>query len=232
MSKKNKRGNNVVNLAQRANNIQLSPKTHNQRLYLQALREKEQVIGIGPAGTGKTFLPTLVACQMYMRGNIKKIVVSRPAVAAIGEEHGFLPGDLGRKLAPWVVPVVELIEECLGSKERVQTMMRSGDLEIVPFTYLRGRTLKDAFVILDEAQNTTPEQMELFLTRIGENTKVVVTGDLRQSDIGKKSGLKVAVDLIEKYQIPADIIRFTTEDVVRSGMCKFWVNAFEKEFPK
>jgi len=217
---------NIVNDTQKSNRIQLSPRTEKQKEYLNALQNSSQVFAIGPAGSGKTYIPTMLATQMYLRGKIKKIILSRPAVE-VGESHGFLPGDLHRKLAPWVLPITELIEEAVG-KEKFITMMRAGDIEVAPFAYMRGRTFENAFVILDEAQNTTPKQMEMFLTRIGEGSRMVISGDLRQSDIGKNSGLAVAIDLIKRYKIPAEIIEFTSRDVVRSEMCRQWVEAFEK----
>ena len=227
MSKKNKHKVKVkVNEHQRANNIQISPRTYNQRLYLQALKEYEQVFAYGPAGTGKTFIATMLAAQMYLRGQIKKIVLTRPAVPACGEDYGYLPGSVHSKLAPWVVPIVSLLEDCIG-KAQVLQAMKDGNIEVVPFGFMRGRTFNDSFIIVDEAQNTTAEQMEMLVTRVGEGSRLVVSGDLRQSDIKNKSGLKVAVDLIYKYKIPAGIVEFTSEDVVRSGICKMWVIAFE-----
>lgn len=220
---------NSVNDAQRANKIDIYPKNQKQKEYIEALKNHNQVFAIGPAGAGKTYIPTIIATKAYLRGEIKKIILTRPAVEAGEEKHGFLPGNLDKKLAPWVLPVTEIIEEALGSKQRFMDMLSNGDLEVAPFTYMRGRTFKDAFVFLDEAQNTTPAQMEMFLTRLGENSKVVISGDLRQTDmLNGKSGLKMATDLVKKYDIPAAIIEFTSDDIVRSNLCQFWVKAFEK----
>jgi phosphate starvation-inducible PhoH-like protein len=218
---------NNVGSHQRANKIVIQPKNSKQQEYIRALHDYSQVFAIGPAGSGKTYIPTMMAVKAYLRGEIDKIILTRPAVA-VQEEHGFLPGNLEKKLAPWVLPVTELIEEALGSKQKFLDMLKSGDLEIAPFTYMRGRTFKDAFVFLDEAQNTTPEQMEMFLTRLGENSRVVISGDIRQSDMKHNSGLRIAVDLARQYKIPAGIIEFTSEDVVRSNLCQQWVKAFEK----
>jgi len=218
---------NSVNDAQRANKINLYPKNNKQREYIEALRNHDQVFAIGPAGAGKTYIPTIMATQAYLRGDIKKIILTRPAVA-VQEEHGFLPGSIDKKLAPWVLPVTEVIEEALGSKQRFLDMLKAGDLEVAPFTYMRGRTFKDAFVLLDEAQNTTKEQMKMFLTRLGENAKVVISGDIEQSDIRAGSGLAMAVDLIDTHDIPAAKVEFRSNHVVRSELCKMWVEAFEK----
>lgn len=216
-----------VNDVQKSNRIIIHPKTATQKHYLRELDFNSQVFAVGPAGTGKTFIPTMVAIKAYLRGEVTKIILSRPAVAAGGEEHGFLPGSLEKKLAPWTIPVTELMIEFMG-KERFQDMLKSGDLEVTPFTYMRGRTFRDCFVILDEAQNTTPEQMKLFLTRLGDNSRVVVCGDVRQNDMKGSTGLATALELAKKFNIPVGIVEFTKEDVVRSDLCKFWVNAFEE----
>ena len=224
MSKKRQR--NFANDVQRANKTELTARTDKQKEYLKALREAPQVFAIGPAGSGKTYMPTVLATKMYLMGQIKKIILTRPAVE-VGESHGYLPGDLNRKLAPWVLPVTEIIQDIV-CKPAFEEMLRSGDLEIAPFAYMRGRTFSNAFVILDEAQNTTPKQMEMFLTRIGEDTKVVIAGDIRQSDMLKGSGLDVAIKLVERYKIPAKVVEFTSADVVRSDLCRMWVEAFER----
>lgn len=221
-----KRQRNQVNDTQKANNLQVSPRTDKQRDFLNALKTYDQVFATGPAGTGKTYIATMEACRLYLMNKISRIVITRPAIPAEEEEYGFLPGDLNKKLGPWMVPVMEIIEEALG-KQGVLDAMKSGDLEIAPFGFMRGRTFKDSFVIVDEAQNTTKGQMELLLTRLGEGSKLVVSGDLRQSDIGARSGLTVALELIKKHNIPCGLVEFTTEDVVRSDLCKMWVEAFE-----
>lgn len=219
---------NQVNDAEKIKNTRITPRSDTQKDYLEALKTRDQVFAIGPAGAGKTFIPTMYGLELYLKNKISKIILTRPAVE-VGEAHGFLPGDLSRKLAPWVVPVTELMEEVLG-KERFIQMMKTGDFEVAPFTYMRGRTFQNALVILDEAQNTTEKQMQMFLTRIGENTKVVLCGDIGQNDMPQgKSGLKMAVELAEKYKIPAAVVKFTSKDVVRSEICRRWVEAFEKE---
>lgn len=222
-----KRPRSKVNDTQRANNITIAPRTDNQRAFQTSLRNNDQTFALGPAGTGKTFLATVHACQLLLRNEIGKIVISRPAVAAQGEEYGFLPGGINQKLAPWMVPIVEIIEECIG-KQQYLDLQKDGTIEIVPFGFMRGRTFKDCFVLVDEAQNTTAEQMEMLVTRMGEGSRLVVSGDIRQSDIKGRSGLTVAVDLIRKHKLPCGLIEFTSQDVVRSDLCKMWVQAFEE----
>ena len=222
------RPRNQVNDAAKANKLSISPRSDNQRLFQKLLNEYEQTFCIGPAGTGKTFLATVHACKLLLRGEVDKIIITRPAVAAGGENYGFLPGGIGQKLAPWVVPLIEIMEECLG-RQQVIDYQKIGVIEIVPFGFMRGRTFKGAFVLVDEAQNTTEEQMEMLLTRLGEGSRLVVSGDLRQSDIGKRSGLSRAIELIKKHNIPAGFVEFTSEDCVRSALCKMWVKAFNNE---
>lgn len=222
-----KRQRNQVNETQKANRVTLEAQTPRQKEYLQALREHDQVFAIGPAGTGKTYLPTVLATKMYLMGTIRKIIIARPAVAACGEDLGFLPGDLNKKLAPWALPVTEIIQDIVG-RDQMDQMIKSGDLEIAAFAYLRGRTLSNAFIILDEAQNTTKEQMELFLTRTGQGSRLVICGDLKQSDLRGASGLECCVNLIERYKIPAAVVKFTTADIVRSDICKQWAEAFDR----
>lgn len=216
-----------VNDAEKMKNARVTPKNEKQREYLQSIKDNVQTFAIGPAGSGKTYIPVMYALEKYLSRDIRKIIVTRPAVD-VGESHGFLPGDLTKKLAPWVLPITELIEEVTG-KDRFIKMLKEGDFEVAPFAYMRGRTFNNAFVILDEAQNTTEKQMEMFLTRIGDNTKVIIAGDMRQSDIKDgKSGLAKAIALVEKHSIPAGFVQFGTEHVVRSGICQQWVEAFEK----
>lgn len=227
---KRKKKRNQVNDSQRANNIILEPQTPKQAEYLTALKNHSQVFAVGPAGTGKTYMPTVFAAEKYLYGQIKRIVVTRPAVE-VGESHGYLPGTIEKKIAPWVQPVTEILKDCMG-KGRFQDMYKYGDFEVAPFAYMRGRTFNDCFVILDEAQNTTPKQMEMFLTRLGYNCHVVISGDLRQTDVlTPTSGLGMAVELMKHHVIPAKLIQFTSEDVVRSEMCRHWVEAFEKGLP-
>lgn len=226
MSQTKKR--NTVNDHQRANNIVIHPQTENQRLYLQALKNQTQVFALGPAGTGKTFISAVVASELYLRGKVKKIILTRPAVPACGEEYGFLPGGLNQKLAPWVVPIFEVLQDCLG-KGQLDDAVKNGDVEIAPLGMLRGRTFRDAFVLIDEAQNCTKDQLKLILTRMGEGSRLVVSGDLKQSDIKGASGLGMIVELAKKHKLPVGIVEFTKDDVVRSDICKMWVEIFDDE---
>lgn len=219
---------NSVNDHQKANKIILEPRNERQATYIKLITHYDQIFVTGPAGSGKTYIPTVMATKAYLRGEIDKILITRPAVE-VGEKHGFLPGDINRKLAPWVLPITEIIEELVG-KQKFEDMLKNGDIEVSPFTYMRGRTFRNAFVILDEAQNVTRAQMEMFLTRMGDNCKLIVCGDIRQTDIGTDCGLSLALNLIKKYDIPTGIIEFNSEDVVRSELCKLWVQAFEREF--
>lgn len=204
------------------------PKTPTQKTFLDALKTHQMVVVTGPAGTGKTFLSTFYAASLIDNRRISKIVLSRPNIPC-GKSLGFFPGTLEEKMAPWVVPFTSNLEIFLG-KARVELMMKRGDIEIVPFETMRGRSFDNAFVILDEAQNTTPEEIRMFLTRIGENTKVILNGDMSQSDTRGSSGLVVASEMIDKYKIAdACIVRFTLRDIVRSDLCASWVRAFALE---
>ncbi|TCS94760.1 PhoH family protein [Hazenella coriacea] len=199
-----------------------------QRHYITAIKKADIVFGIGPAGTGKTFLAVVMAVTALKSNKVKKIVLTRPAVEA-GENLGFLPGDLQEKVDPYLRPLYDGLYTMLGT-EQVTKMMERGLIEIAPLAYMRGRTLEDSFVILDEAQNTTPEQMKMFLTRLGFGSKMVVTGDVTQIDLprGKKSGLREAQRILS--QIPE--IRFVflgQEDVVRHTLVQKIIDAYEDE---
>jgi len=205
--------------------LRLEAKNDRQRQYITAIKTTTVTFGVGPAGTGKTYIAAALAADMLKCAQIKSLILCRPAVEA-GEKLGFLPGEIGDKMAPWVAPFMDVLKERLGSGT-LDKLMKSGAIEIAPFSFMRGRTFKDAFILLDEAQNTTREQMKLFLTRIGENAKVVVNGDTKQSDIGKNSGLTVALELAEQHNIPCSIVKFERGDIVRSAVCQAWVEAFE-----
>ncbi|MDE6504818.1 MAG: PhoH family protein [Clostridia bacterium] len=201
-------------------------KTVGQKTYVDAIKKKDVVFGIGPAGTGKTYLAVCLAVQAYKQKQIDKIILTRPAVEA-GEKLGFLPGDLQTKVDPYLRPLYDALEEMLGTETYLKLMER-GTIEVAPLAYMRGRTLSNAFIILDEAQNTTREQMKMFLTRLGDGSKMVVTGDVTQIDLpdGKQSGLEHAVNVLKDVEQIAEIY-LTDKDVVRNPLVMSIVRAYE-----
>lgn len=203
------------------------PKTVNQKRYLNFIRKNEIVFGIGPAGTGKTYLAMAVALSELIAGNFEKLIITRPAVEA-GEALGFLPGDLQEKILPYLRPLYDAMYDMLG-KEETMRVIEKGDIEIAPLAYMRGRTLSNAFVILDEAQNTTPEQMMMFLTRLGDNSRMIITGDITQVDLprAKKSGLKQAMDIL--HDIDGIKLFYLDEtDVVRHPLVQKIIEAYNQ----
>ncbi len=202
----------------------LRPRSDTQREYLYALQHSEQVFAVGPAGTGKTWLPSAYAAELLQSKKISKVVLTRPNVPA-GPSIGFFPGSLEEKMAPWVLPFTETMAERIG-KGPLEYHLKSGNIEIVPFETMRGRSFSDAIVIVDEAQNLTPSEMFLVVTRIGEGSQLVVTGDLNQKDINGQSGLSKAINLINAGLVDASVITFTMDDIVRGGVCKQWVQAW------
>lgn len=213
----------------KGNNAAIKPKTPSQKHYMMAIESSTLTFGVGPAGTGKTFIAVCMAADMLRDGKIDKIIITRPAVEA-GEELGFLPGELEEKFDPYFAPVKAILEERLGSGA-VEYYMKAGAIEAKPLAYMRGITFENAFVLLDEAQNTTPKQMELFLTRIGNHTKVVVDGDVRQKDIPGKSGLEDAMHRFSARRW-CRMIEFDIEDVVRSGIAREIVMAYNGVEPE
>jgi len=201
------------------------PKTAKQNEYLDALRVSPQVFAIGPAGTGKTWLPTAYAADLLRQKQIDKIVLTRPNVPA-GPTLGFFPGTLEEKMAPWVVPFIEVIKERLGGPSQLEAELKRNNIEIAPFETMRGRTFFNSVVIVDEAQNLTESEMYMVLTRIGEESQLIINGDLIQLDIKKTSGLAKAIDTIREKKINAAVIEFTKDDVVRGGICAEWVKAW------
>lgn len=203
-------------------------KTLGQRRYVTAIKKSDIVFGIGPAGTGKTFLAVAMAVTALKTNQVKKIVLTRPAVEA-GENLGFLPGDLQEKVDPYLRPLYDGLYTMLGM-EQVTKMMEKGLIEVAPLAYMRGRTLEDSFVILDEAQNTTSEQMKMFLTRLGFGSKMVITGDVTQIDLprGKRSGLKEA-ERVLKNTSEIRFIHFFQEDVVRHSLVQKIIDAYEQD---
>ncbi len=205
----------------------IKPKTLGQKEYVDQIRDKMIVFGIGPAGTGKTYLAMAMAITSFKREEVGRIILTRPAIEA-GERLGFLPGDLQSKIDPYLRPLYDALYQIMGADSFLKNQER-GLIEVAPLAYMRGRTLDNAFIILDEAQNTTPAQMKMFLTRIGFGSKVVVTGDLTQKDLapGMKSGLDVALQVIRK--IPEiGVCRLTSQDVVRHPLVQKIVNAYEE----
>ncbi len=202
-------------------------KTLGQRQYVSAIRKKDLVFGIGPAGTGKTYLAVVMAVTALKNGQVKRIILTRPAVEA-GESLGFLPGDLKEKVDPYLRPLYDALHDVFGS-EHTQRLIERGTIEIAPLAYMRGRTLDDAFVILDEAQNTTAAQMKMFLTRLGFGSKMVITGDISQVDLpkGMKSGLRVVRDIL-KNTSGIQFIELEQSDVVRHPLVARIIEAYDK----
>ena len=205
----------------------IKAKTVGQSRYVDLIRKNTVVMGIGPAGTGKTFLAVAMAVKALRSKQVSRIILTRPAVEA-GEKLGYLPGDLQNKIDPYLRPLYDALFEMLGS-ENYQRNVEKGIIEIAPLAYMRGRTLDDSFIILDEAQNTTPEQMKMFLTRLGSNSKAIVTGDITQTDLprGTRSGLVEAIHVLEGIDDIA-IHYFTERDVVRHRLVQQIILAYEK----
>lgn len=203
------------------------PKTIGQKKYVDQIKKNTIVLGVGPAGTGKTYLAVAMAVKAFRAHEVNKIILTRPAVEA-GEKLGFLPGDLQNKVDPYLRPLYDALFDMLGAESFVKQQER-GAIEVAPLAYMRGRTLDDAFIILDEAQNTTPEQMKMFLTRLGFNSKIVITGDITQIDLpdAKKSGLVQAMKVLKNVE-DIYINRFTEKDVVRHKLVQDIIRAYEK----
>ncbi len=206
----------------------ISPRSPAQADYLRAIDDNELVFGLGPAGTGKTYLAVAKAVERLVNGDVDRIILSRPAVEA-GEQLGFLPGDMQEKIDPYLRPLYDALHDMLPGAQVVRRM-ESGEIEVAPLAFMRGRTLANAFVILDEAQNTTAVQMKMFLTRLGENARMVVTGDLSQVDLprGTRSGLRDAYEILGGIEGVA-FQHFTHEDVVRHHLVSKIVQAYDKE---
>jgi phosphate starvation-inducible PhoH-like protein len=207
---------------------QVAPKSANPRKYIQAIQESDVVFGIGVAGTGKTYLAVAMAVQALMQKQVNRIVLARPAVEA-GEKLGFLPGDLQDKVDPYLRPLYDALFDLI-DYERVTRLLEKRVIEVAPLAFMRGRTLSDAFIILDEAQNTTSEQMKMFLTRIGFGSKAVITGDVTQVDLptGKRSGLIEAERILSKLE-GIEFVYFTDKDVVRHKLVQMIIRAYEEQ---
>lgn len=205
----------------------ISPRSPNQKHYIQAIKDHDMVFGVGPAGTGKTFLAVAAAVHMYQEGLIERMVFCRPAVEA-GENLGFLPGDMLEKIDPYLRPIFDALHDMMPPEE-VPKKIESGDIEIAPLAFMRGRTLKNAFVVLDEAQNTTSMQMKMFLTRMGEGTRMVITGDPSQVDLphNTQSGLKEAMSILSNVE-EVPFVHFDANDVVRHKLVSKIIEAYDK----
>lgn len=209
----------------------VKPKTLGQKNYCSAISKNTITIGVGPAGTGKTYLAVAMAVTAFRARAINRIILTRPAVEA-GEKLGFLPGDLQSKVDPYLRPLYDALFDMLGA-ETYQKYVERGNIEVAPLAYMRGRTLDDSFIILDEAQNTTPEQMKMFLTRLGFNSKMVITGDITQIDLpsGTRSGLKDAVRILKNID-GIENINFTAKDVVRNKLVMDIIKAYDNAYNK
>lgn len=205
----------------------VKPKTLGQKRYVDAIRNHMIVFGLGPAGTGKTYLAMAMAVTAFKNDEVGRIILTRPAIEA-GEKLGFLPGDLQSKVDPYLRPLYDALYQLMGA-ENFMKNMEKGLIEVAPLAYMRGRTLDDAYIILDEAQNTTPAQMKMFLTRIGFGSKVIVTGDASQKDLapGTRSGLEVAMQVLSKIE-DVSLIKLTSRDVVRHPLVQKIVKAYEE----
>lgn len=219
---------NRVEIIKTFNGLPIYPKTLNQLRYIEAIEKNVMVFGIGPAGTGKTYLAVLSALKKLKENSIKRIILTRPAVEA-GESLGFLPGDLKEKVDPYLRPLYDAMYDILGVKQTTE-YIEKGIIEIAPLAYMRGRTLDNAYVILDEAQNTTINQMKLFLTRLGFGSKMIVTGDITQSDLPKRmvSGLVKAGEILQNIDT-VEILYFNDSDVVRHPLVQTIIKRFEND---
>lgn len=204
----------------------IQPLNATQEAYLDALRYSPQVIVLGPAGTGKTWMAAAYAADLYRNRQIDKIILTRPNVPC-GRSLGYFPGTLEDKFAPWAVPVIEAVKERIG-QAAYEIALKNGAIEMVPFEVMRGRSWKNAFVLFDEAQNSTPAEIKMFLTRVGEDCSMVINGDVSQCDLEQASGLRTVIHLIKSQMLPVPVIEFTRADIVRSGACAMWVRAFDE----
>ena len=203
------------------------PKTEKQKELLDALKASSQVFILGPAGTGKTYVTATYAADLYTTKEIDKIVITRPHVA-VGKELGFLKGDLQEKTMPWALPVLDVLEKHLG-KGTVETAIKNGNIEMAPLALMRGRSFDNAFIIVDETQNITTHELKMLLTRVGEDTTIVLNGDIQQSDLKEADGLSKVIHLAKKHMLPVPIIEFGVDDIIRSDICAQWVKVFMKE---
>jgi phosphate starvation-inducible PhoH-like protein len=216
------------NIVVRTRRKSISPRSPNQAAYIDAIRKHDMVFGLGPAGTGKTYLAVAAGVAMYLEGQVERLVFCRPALEA-GERLGFLPGDMKEKVDPYLRPIYDALHDMLPWEDMLRKM-EQGEIEIAPLAFMRGRTLANAFVILDEAQNTTEAQMKMFLTRMGEASHMVITGDMTQSDLPKnvRSGLNDAVEILQGVE-GVKFIEFTRKDVIRHPLVGRIIEAYDKK---
>lgn len=203
------------------------PRTERQKELIDALKSSNQIITLGPAGTGKTYVTTTFASDLYTEKKIDKIVITRPMVS-VGKDFGILPGNVDEKVAPWALPVLDVLEEHLTSGV-VETGIKNKNIEMAPLALMRGRSFKDAFIIVDEAQNISVAEIKMLLTRVGENSMIVLNGDIQQSDLKEADGLSKIIHLAKKHMLPVPIVEFKIEDIVRSDICAMWVKVFYEE---
>ena len=203
------------------------PKTVNQGRLIDAIANSNQVLILGPAGTGKTYVTATCAADLYTLKEIDKIVITRPHVA-VGKDIGFLPGTLEEKAQPWALPVLDVLIKHLG-RGTVDTALKSGNIEIATLALMRGRSFDNAFIIVDEAQNIEVPEIQMILTRVGEGSTIVLNGDIQQSDLKGTSGLAKIIHLAKKHMLDVPVVEFELGDIVRSGICKQWVEIFHKE---
>lgn len=203
------------------------PKTVNQGKLIQAINTSQQVLILGPAGTGKTYVTATCAADLYTLKEIDKIVITRPHVA-VGKDIGFLPGTLEEKAQPWALPVLDVLVKHLG-RGAVDTALKAGNIEVATLALMRGRSFDDAFIIVDEAQNIEVAEIKMLLTRVGEGSTIVLNGDIQQSDLKGTSGLAKVIHLSKKHMLDVPVIEFGVDDIVRSGICAEWVKVFMKE---
>jgi len=206
---------------------QLEAKTEAQKFYLNSLKTSDQTIVLGPAGTGKTFVAASFAALALLDGDIDKIVITRPHVS-VGKDIGHLPGTLLEKTAPWALPTLDVLEKWMG-KGAVDTGLKNGKIEIAPLALMRGRSFEDSFIIVDEAQNITVPEIKMLVTRVGQGSKLVLNGDVQQSDLRSANGLATLIELSRKHGVGVPVVEFTVDDIVRSDICKKWIVVFMEE---
>ncbi|MDA7917443.1 PhoH family protein [bacterium] len=203
------------------------PKTETQRELLNALNSNNQVFILGPAGTGKTYVTATYAADLYTTKEVDKIVITRPHVT-VGKDIGYLPGTLEEKTYPWALPVLDVLIKHLG-KGVVETGIKNGNIEMAPLALMRGRSFDNSFIIVDETQNITTHELKMLLTRVGEGSKIVLNGDVQQSDLPSGDGLSKVIHLAKKHILPVPVIEFGINDIIRSDICAQWVKVFLKE---